>query len=329
MRTSDTDALSQSLAEPSRRAILDALRTGQKSVGELVQLTGRKQPNISNHLAKMREQGLVRAERLGRQVYYALATPYADLVARLHELTELTQPTENTETVPMFSKKGKPDLPEIQQSYLSAALDGQEDKVSALVNALLSERVPLETIYLSVFQKAMQIVGDLYIEGKTDEAHEHLASALTERMMAKVMQFYAPVARAPYHAVLGCIAGNQHTLGLRMLSDGLRMAGWDISYLGADVPTPSFLAITETVQPHLVVISCVMREQVSTTAALVYELKAKRKNRIEEVAPAFQIAVGGHILHADRDALKQVSPDFSANDLASFMKAVRKRFPLD
>ena len=324
MRTTQADALSQSLAEPSRRAILDALRTGQKSVGELVLLTGRKQPNISNHLAKMREQGLVRAERLGRQVYYALATPYADLVVRLHELTEAAVPASDAEIAPASSRNGKPNLSAVQQSYLAAALAGHEERVSALVSELLSERVPLETIYIAVFQKAMHIIGDLYVAGRTDEAHEHLATALTERMMAKVIQFYAPVARVSYRAVLGCVAGNWHTLGLRMLSDGLRMAGWETTYLGANVPAPSLVAMIEQVKPHLVILSCVMSEQIPTAVDLVAELKERRK----ELIPVFQIAAGGHALLATPEVLKQISPDFSANDLSEFMKAVRRRFPL-
>jgi len=322
MRTlTEADALTQSLAEPSRRALLEELRTGQKSVGELVEKTGRKQPNISNHLAKMRDQGLVRSERIGRQVYYALATPYADLMIRLYEITEEANAIK---TVEPMTKNGTPNLSVIQQSYLDAALAGQEERVSALVSSLLAERVPLETIYITVFQNAMHIIGEMYIEGKTDEAHEHLATALTERMMAKVMQFYAPIARMPYRAVLGCVAGNWHALGLRMLSDGLRMAGWETTYLGANVPQSSFVTMTEQVAPHLVVISCVMPEQVSTAADLVAELKAHRNGSPLE----YQIAVGGHVLHADSDARKHIAPDFSANDLADFMKAVRKRFPL-
>ena len=81
------DVLSQALAEPSRRAILESLRFGQKSVTELVVATRLKQPNVSNHLAKMRVQNIVRAERIGRQVYYSIAMPVADLLLRLHELS--------------------------------------------------------------------------------------------------------------------------------------------------------------------------------------------------------------------------------------------------
>src|SRR5579862_7672418 len=94
MRNShDPDFLSLALAEPSRRALLENLRFGRKSVTELVTATNLKQPNVSNHLAKMRQQGIVRAERIGRQVYYSLAMPFADVLLRMHELAANPSPT--------------------------------------------------------------------------------------------------------------------------------------------------------------------------------------------------------------------------------------------
>lgn len=322
---SETDAFAQALAEPSRRAILEALRTGQKSVGELVEITGRKQPNISNHLAKMREQGIVRAERLGRQIYYTLDTPYADLLMRLHEATAEPAPAPaDAETPVLALRKGsKPNLSAYQLEYTNAALAGNEERATALVNSLLTERIPLETIYQTVFQKAMKEIGDLFVAGKTDEAHEHLASALTERMMARVVQFYAPVARAPFHAVLGCVEGNWHALGLRMLADGLRITGWETRFMGASVPNHSFLGMVQQTTPNLVVVSCVMEAQLLAAVALVSELKTLRS----DLDLSYQIAVGGHFLHQHPEALRLVSPDFSANDLTEFLKAVRKRFP--
>ncbi len=64
----DPDVLSQAIAEPSRRALLENLRFGAKTVTQLVDATALKQPNVSNHLAKMKQQGIVRSERIGRQV---------------------------------------------------------------------------------------------------------------------------------------------------------------------------------------------------------------------------------------------------------------------
>jgi DNA-binding transcriptional ArsR family regulator len=83
--TDYTECASIALAERSRRALLENLRNGQKAVTELLCATQLKQPNVSNHRAKMRMQGIVRAERIGRQVYYPVAMPFADVLLRMYK----------------------------------------------------------------------------------------------------------------------------------------------------------------------------------------------------------------------------------------------------
>jgi DNA-binding transcriptional ArsR family regulator len=58
-----------------RLALLHTLLSGDASVSELVAGTGATQPNVSNHLAVLRDAGLVRADRAGRVVRYRLASP--------------------------------------------------------------------------------------------------------------------------------------------------------------------------------------------------------------------------------------------------------------
>ena len=60
------------LGDFSRLAILDALRAGPRSVGEIVMSTGLSQPNASNHLRCLSECGLVAGEQRGRFVHYRL-----------------------------------------------------------------------------------------------------------------------------------------------------------------------------------------------------------------------------------------------------------------
>lgn len=65
--------LFRGLGDSSRLAILEALRTGERSVGELVSDTGLSQPNVSSHLACLKDCGLVVNRSEGRFVYYRIA----------------------------------------------------------------------------------------------------------------------------------------------------------------------------------------------------------------------------------------------------------------
>lgn len=75
--------LLRGLADPARLALLEALRAGPHTVGELVVVTGMRQPNISNHLACLRDCGLVTSTQQGRYVRYQLSDPRVAALIRL------------------------------------------------------------------------------------------------------------------------------------------------------------------------------------------------------------------------------------------------------
>lgn len=69
------DGIAHALADPLRLTILQRLMDGAAAVSELVALTGQAQSKISNHLAVLRERGLVTVTRLGRQRLYEISDP--------------------------------------------------------------------------------------------------------------------------------------------------------------------------------------------------------------------------------------------------------------
>lgn len=72
-KTKLTAKLFRGFADTSRLAILEALRGGAMTVGEIVDTTELSQSNVSNHLACLRDCGLVSADQEGRFVYYTLS----------------------------------------------------------------------------------------------------------------------------------------------------------------------------------------------------------------------------------------------------------------
>lgn len=60
----------QALADPSRRAIYEALARGEAPVKDLTARFHISQPAVSQHLASLKEAGLVKGRREGRRVYY-------------------------------------------------------------------------------------------------------------------------------------------------------------------------------------------------------------------------------------------------------------------
>ncbi len=59
-------------ADPSRLAIMECLRAGEKTVTEIIEETAQNQSNISNHLSCLLGCGLVQNRRCGKNVFYSI-----------------------------------------------------------------------------------------------------------------------------------------------------------------------------------------------------------------------------------------------------------------
>lgn len=77
-------ALLDVIAEPTRRRILDAVRDGERSVTELVEAVGMRQPGVSRHLRVLRDAGLVEVRHdAQRRLYRVRPEPLMELDAWL------------------------------------------------------------------------------------------------------------------------------------------------------------------------------------------------------------------------------------------------------
>lgn len=74
----------KALAEPTRLRLVWALSQREQSVGELAGLVGANVAAVSQHLARLREAGLVASRRDGTRIFYRASTPHvADLLDHL------------------------------------------------------------------------------------------------------------------------------------------------------------------------------------------------------------------------------------------------------
>jgi DNA-binding transcriptional ArsR family regulator len=65
----------QAMAHPTRIAIIEQLRDGELSAGELIEHLGKEQANVSQHLAVLRAKQIVVNRKAGNQVFYSVRDP--------------------------------------------------------------------------------------------------------------------------------------------------------------------------------------------------------------------------------------------------------------
>ncbi|MCU1719506.1 ArsR/SmtB family transcription factor [Pseudomonas sp. 5P_3.1_Bac2] len=89
MRQAATEAATvlRSLSHPDRLMLLCQLSQGERSVGELEELLGIQQPNLSQQLGVLRAEGLVNTRREGKRIFYSIKDPKSlVLLGTLYEL---------------------------------------------------------------------------------------------------------------------------------------------------------------------------------------------------------------------------------------------------
>jgi DNA-binding transcriptional ArsR family regulator len=82
----EASVLLKALAAPRRLLMLCQLTEGERSVGELADAIGAEDAAVSQHLAVLRREGLVRTRREGQTIYYALdSEPARAVLGALYE----------------------------------------------------------------------------------------------------------------------------------------------------------------------------------------------------------------------------------------------------
>lgn len=191
----------------------------------------------------------------------------------------------------------------LARSYLRAILQGNRLLAQQLILDAVREGMPLRQVYLEVFQPALYEVGQLWETGQISVAQEHLATAITQTILAAL---YAQTPLAPgrgQRAIVACLSGNHHEIGARMAADFLQWAGFDTLYLGANTPEASFLAMVDDFKPHVVGLPSSLPRHIEGVRAVIEQIHADfRRDR-----PT--ILVGGLAFNLVDGLWRQVNAD--------------------
>jgi len=146
---------------------------------------------------------------------------------------------------------------QLGQKYCDALRAGCAEAAVAVVDAAVQEEVPAPEIQTEIIQPALVRFGELWADGTVTVADEHLASEITLRALTRLVEPLRVAAPASREKVLvAAVAGERHVIGARMVADVLAGAGFDVRFLGADVPTDALVAAVAEDAPRVTGLSC-------------------------------------------------------------------------
>jgi DNA-binding transcriptional MerR regulator len=150
--------------------------------------------------------------------------------------------------------------PAVIREELSEALDTfDEPRAQAILDRLLA-LATLDALLSEVVVPYLQELGERWERGEVSVAQEHFASSVVRGRLLGLARGWG-LGRGPT-AVLACLPGEQHDLGLIAFGLALRSRGWRIVYLGPDSPIDTVAEVRRRIEPDLVVLSAVSRERV-------------------------------------------------------------------
>jgi MerR family transcriptional regulator, light-induced transcriptional regulator len=209
-----------------------------------------------------------------------------------------------------------PDSSAVRDAYLAALLDTDPQEAQMVVQAALEADLPIGELYLSVLQPALYEMGRLWEHGEVSVAQEHLATATTQTLMARLAAPPTPLGAGP-RAITTATENDLHALGSRFLADFLERDGWGVIHLGAGTPTDDLVHLVIQVRPELVCLSTTL------TANLGHAEDAITALRGLESPPL--IAVGGHAYEIDDQLASTLGADIHAGDAAALLEILRAR----
>lgn len=173
----------------------------------------------------------------------------------------------------------------------------RDGAVTTALEAVRAGDIGIADLYTRVLAPLMVEVGERWRTGLSRVWEEHYASnsvrAIVDALAPDVIAASATVPRVGRHALLACPPGEQHDLGLRMLADRFRLAGWDVSYLGTDTPVAEIVAAAEALGVDTVVLSA----STHFNRALLRD----SAEQIRAALPRVTLLVGGPAFALDRD----------------------------
>ena len=142
------------------------------------------------------------------------------------------------------------------ESYLQGLLKGDCQRCDEHVDRLLEEQTATLVLYQDLFRRSLYEVGSLWERNRISVAVEHLSTAITERLLAKVYpRLIADRREIGKSAVVSCGINEYHQVGARMVADVLDAGGWEVRFLGANVPEQDLLQMIDETKPELVGLS--------------------------------------------------------------------------
>lgn len=204
-------------------------------------------------------------------------------------------------------------------SYLRTQLGGDRRAALQFIEEALRDGASPDDVRCHVVQAAQREIGRLWQEDQISIAQEHMATAISQLALAHLFQHAQFRDRVGKKILVACVPGEHHEFPARLLADTLDVAGYDVRFLGADVPLDSLLRAIETEHPDAVALSVTM---VFNLQSLRDTVRTVRARSVQQVP----IAIGGNAFGTTPELAEGIGAELVATDAQGFIATLDRFF---
>lgn len=201
-------------------------------------------------------------------------------------------------------------LVEPMARYLHALIKPSSIEALSLSYEFIKKPQDLSRWWDEVIRPAMYEVGNLWAEGQISVGQEHVASAITQRVMSVHAPMILNVPKSKPMILVAATRGELHEIGARMLADLLEVDEWEVVYCGANTPHDSVVNLVGQFQPWVVCLSTTLLSNLSGVAGLIQRIR-------DQGPPGVKILVGGRAFMGSPETWRRVGADGYADSATS------------
>lgn len=206
--------------------------------------------------------------------------------------------------------------------FLQASLRGDRQAAFGIVRELLREGRSIPEVYLEILEPAQYETGRLWECNEITVAEEHMATAVTQSVLGQCYPLLPRSDSSRGKMVLTGPQGERHQVGAHMVADVLEAYGWDVRFLGTNMPHEGILQVIREHRPDWVGISATTLLSLPQVRHLIAEIR----DRFGSEAP--RIIVGGSVFRFAPRAWQEVGADAVATSLGQAIEILCQDPPL-
>ncbi len=204
------------------------------------------------------------------------------------------------------------------QKYLNFLLDGNKGEASNLIMKYIEKGKDIKEIYLEIFQATQIEVGKMWQENKINVAQEHYVTASTQMIMSQLYNYVLNTIKNNYTIIAASVSHELHEIGIRIVSDFLELEGFNVYYLGANMPLKDIMKSIKQKKANILMLSATMTEHIEEASKIINEIK------INESTKHIKIMVGGYPFNVDQNLWKTLKADGYSKDALNTVEVVKK-----